>query len=101
MGSEFPAAAPETRAQKRRWCKPSANLSSGGSGAIWLLLLPHYPFLILGPAAGFLKPAPMWHTFYLPIVLVATVRPAASGNDPCETAMDVASIVQPVDANGA
>jgi hypothetical protein len=40
-------------------------------GLMWLLAVPKYPFLILGPAAAFLKPAPMWHTFYLPIVLLA------------------------------
>jgi hypothetical protein len=36
----------------------------------WLLLVPYYPFLILGPAAGFLNAAPMWHTFYAPVLLL-------------------------------
>lgn len=48
-------------------------------GLIWLLLLPQHPFLVLGPAASFLKPAPFWNTFYLPIVLLAAaviLRPA-------------------------
>lgn len=40
-------------------------------GLMWLLLLPHYPFLILGPAAAILKASPMLHTFYLPIVLLS------------------------------
>jgi hypothetical protein len=40
-------------------------------GVMWLLAVPQYPFLILGPAALFLKPAPMWHAFYLPIILLA------------------------------
>jgi len=42
-------------------------------GLIWLLLLPYHPLLILGPAQSFLKPGPMWHAFYLPIVLLAVV----------------------------
>jgi hypothetical protein len=36
----------------------------------WLLLVPYYPFLILGPAAGFLKAAPIWHMFYAPVLLL-------------------------------
>lgn len=40
-------------------------------GLVWLLLLPHHPFLILGPAASFLKPGPIWGAFYVPIVLLA------------------------------
>jgi len=42
-------------------------------GLAWLLLLPHYPVLILGPAAALLKAAPMWHKFYFPILLLALV----------------------------
>jgi hypothetical protein len=47
------------------------ELIFGVVGLLWLLLLPQYPFLILGPAAAFLKPAPMWHAFYLPLLLLA------------------------------
>ncbi len=36
----------------------------------WLLLVPYKPFLILGPAASFLSAAPMWHTFYAPVLLL-------------------------------
>jgi len=39
-------------------------------GLFWLLLVPYFPFLILGPAAAFLKASPMWDTFYLPVVLL-------------------------------
>jgi len=42
-------------------------------GLAWLLLMPHYPVLIFGPAAALLKAAPMWHKFYLPILLVGVV----------------------------
>lgn len=47
---------------------------------VWLLLLPYYPVLILGPAASFLNAGPMWHTFYLPVLLLslfAILRSAA------------------------
>ena len=48
-------------------------------GLVWLLLLPKYPFLILGPAAAFLKAAPMLHTFYLPFLLLGAVALLRSG----------------------
>jgi hypothetical protein len=47
------------------------ELIFGVVGLLWLLAMPSYPFLILGPAAAFLKPAPMWHSFYLPMVLLS------------------------------
>jgi hypothetical protein len=48
-------------------------------GLVWLLLLPKYPVLILGPAAAFLKAGPMVHTFYLPFVLLSVVALLRSG----------------------
>lgn len=48
-------------------------------GLVWLLLVPHYPFLILGPAAAFLEAAPLLHTFYVPFVLLGVVALARSG----------------------
>jgi len=76
-----PLALPPVRRRERR---PSpvhtvCQLAFGVFGLIWLLLLPQYPALILGPAAQFLRAAPMWHPFYVPIVLVgmvALLRPA-------------------------
>jgi hypothetical protein len=38
---------------------------------VWLLLVPHHPFLVFGPAAAFLAGGPIWGTFYAPIVLLA------------------------------
>ena len=49
------------------------ELAFGFFGLIWLLLVPTYPFLIFGPASAFLKAAPMWHTFYWPIVSLAVL----------------------------
>lgn len=48
-------------------------------GLVWLLLLPHHPFLILGPAAAMLQAGPVLHPFYVPIALLSgltILRPA-------------------------
>jgi len=55
------------------------ELVFGWFGLIWLLLVPHYPFLIFGPAASFLKAGPLWHSFYLPIVMLAVFGLLRSG----------------------
>jgi hypothetical protein len=76
-----PMKLPPMRKQER---KPSlvntvCQLVFAVFGLVWLLLLPHNPFLILGPAAAILKAAPMWHSFYLPVVLLTLLtilRPA-------------------------
>jgi hypothetical protein len=41
---------------------------------IWLTGVQNYPFLILGPAASFLRLAPIWRTVYLPIVLLTVAE---------------------------
>jgi hypothetical protein len=51
----------------------------GWFGLIWLLLVPHYPFLIFGPAASFLKAGPLCHTFYFPIVMLGVFGLLRSG----------------------
>src|SRR5215471_6627127 len=40
-------------------------------GLIWLLLVPHNPVLLFGPAAAFLRPGSLWDTFYIPVVAVS------------------------------
>lgn len=35
---------------------------------VWLRIAAGAPFLIFGPAAAFLRPAPIWHHFYWPVV---------------------------------
>jgi len=64
--------------------KPSAlktvcELIFGVFGLVWLLLIPNYPVLILGPAAAFLHAAPVWHRFYIPILLLSALSLARSG----------------------
>lgn len=39
-------------------------------GLIWLLLVPHYPWLIFGPAASILSVGPIWHAFYGAIIFL-------------------------------
>jgi hypothetical protein len=38
--------------------------------AVWWLALPHFPKLILGSGAAYLKLASTWHRFYVPILLL-------------------------------
>jgi hypothetical protein len=45
----------------------------------WLRVAQHAPFMILGPAAAFVKPAPIWHQFYWPIVALALAGMAQAG----------------------
>ena len=59
-----------THEPKTSFVKSACELIFGLVGLVWLLLVPHYPFLILGPAAAFLKAAPILHTFYIPILLL-------------------------------
>jgi len=59
--------------------KTVSEFGFGCFGLVWLLLLPHYPFLILGPAAAFLKAGPMLHNFYLPFVLLSSAGLLRSG----------------------
>jgi hypothetical protein len=41
---------------------------------IWVTGVQRYPFLILGPAASFLKLAPIWYQVYFPIVLLTVAE---------------------------
>ena len=40
----------------------------------WLTEVQSYPFLVLGPAAAFLKLTPIWYQMYFPIVLLTVVE---------------------------
>ncbi len=41
---------------------------------VWMTEVQNYPFLILGPAAAFLKLAPIWYQVYFPIVLLTVAE---------------------------
>jgi hypothetical protein len=69
------------------WAKSKAKNDSGrvsrmdsiaqivalGVSLVWLRVAEGAPFLIFGPAAAFLRPAPVWHQFYWPVVAIAWV----------------------------
>jgi hypothetical protein len=76
-----PLKLPAVRKQERKtsFAQTICELAFGVFGVMWLLLLPHYPVLILGPGAVFLRPAPVWHAFYLPILLLGVVAVIKSG----------------------
>jgi len=37
---------------------------------LWWLAIPYFQFLVLGPSAGELKLAPVWHRYYVPVLLL-------------------------------
>ena len=51
----------EKQESKTSLMQAVCEFAFGFFGLIWLLLVPSYPYLILGPASTFLKAAPMWH----------------------------------------
>jgi hypothetical protein len=61
----------EKRERKTSLFQTIGELGFNVFGLVWILLVPHHPFLIFGPAAAFLEVGPIWHTFYVPIVLLA------------------------------
>jgi len=68
-----PRKLPKVRiAQQKRRRDAIAGIVFGVFGLIWLLAVPNFPFLILGPGALILKAAPIWQTVYFPILLVAS-----------------------------
>jgi hypothetical protein len=61
----------EKTERSKSFFQTNCELAFNVFGFVWLLLIPHHPFLVLGPASGFLSPGPIWQSFYLPIVLLA------------------------------
>jgi hypothetical protein len=55
---------------KRRY-NAACGIVAGIFGLLWLLAIPNYPFLIIGPAALFLKGAPIWQTVYWALVALS------------------------------
>jgi len=53
-----------------RGCARCANCFFVFVCFVWLLLVPQAPFLLLGPAAAIVDPAPVWRSVYVPIVLI-------------------------------
>jgi hypothetical protein len=47
-----------------------AGLIMWATVAFWWIAVPHFPKLILGTGAAYLKLAPTWHRFYMPVLLL-------------------------------
>ncbi|MFT4113741.1 hypothetical protein [Silvibacterium sp.] len=66
------------QAQRRRR-KALTDAVFHGVGLMWLLAVPHYPFLVIGPAAYVLHAAPVWHTVYPFLIGAALLGMVESG----------------------
>jgi hypothetical protein len=47
-----------------------AQIVALGGVLVWLRVAENAPFLIFGPAAAFLRPSPIWHQFYWPVMAI-------------------------------
>ncbi len=61
-----PAKLPPLQKQERKstFVQTFSELAFNVFGFVWLLMVPNHHWMILGPAASFLEPAPLWRTFY-------------------------------------
>jgi hypothetical protein len=68
-----PVKLPKVQAAKpRHRSEGIAAVVFGALYLVWLLAVPSFPFLLLGPAAFFVKAAPVWHSVY-PLILILAV----------------------------
>ncbi len=56
-----------------------AQFVAWGISIGWLRVVQANPFMIFGPAAAFLRPAPIWHQFYWPVVALALAKMLQAG----------------------
>ena len=86
MGNDWPHAPAAARdvwadGQKKpkSYAQAVAEVIFGWILLVWMLLVPHYPYLLMGPGVIILKVAPyqlapVWWTFYWCIVVIAAVE---------------------------
>jgi hypothetical protein len=55
-----------------RWVSAS-GLVTWSVFTLWLLAVPHFPYLIFGPAEAGLRLAPAWRAFYVPMLLLLAI----------------------------
>lgn len=67
----YPRVADEAGKQRVSRIDSFSRLIALAVSVVWLRAVQQNPFLILGPAAAFLKLAPVWHELYVPVVLLA------------------------------
>jgi hypothetical protein len=66
-----PASQPQTDPTRISCFESISQFVALGVSIVWLRVAQRSPFMIFGPAAAFFKLAPVWHQFYLPVVLLA------------------------------
>jgi hypothetical protein len=69
----------DDRKKPKSYAQAVAEVIFGWILLVWLLLVPHYPYLLMGPGVVILKAAPyqlapMWWTFYWCVVVLNTVE---------------------------
>jgi hypothetical protein len=84
-GSDWPRVAvlpfdaqPDHRKKPRTYAQAVIEVIFEWLALVWLLLVPHYPYLLMGPGAPYLKAAPfqlapVWWTFYWCIVVLNVI----------------------------
>jgi len=76
---KLPPVRQEPHERKPSLARSVSEVLFGLFGLMWLLLIPNYPALILGPAHTFLKAGELWHIFYPPIVGLSVYALLRSG----------------------
>jgi hypothetical protein len=76
---KLPPVRKNEEARKPSRLKAACEFGFNIFGLVWLLLVPTYPFLILGPAATFMKATPLVYTFYVPFIFLSLVALVRSG----------------------
>src|SRR5215467_5749405 len=65
---------PIARAQQISRFESVSIIIASAVALVWMTEVQNYQFLILGPAAAFLKLAPIWYQVYFPIVLLTVAE---------------------------
>ena len=82
--------------------KPANLMSRGRSlcefllssaSAVWLMLAPWAPYLVFGPAAAFLEPAPIWRLAYVPVLLLTVAGAMLSFINFARPVLDAGEVV--------
>lgn len=58
-----------------------AQIILGSAFILWWQVVPNAPFVLLGPAASIIAPAPIWASLHWPILLLAVAGVAQAGVD--------------------
>lgn len=71
--AHFPALAEQTSGLRVSRMESVSQLIALAIFLVWLHAIRDVPFLVFGPAAAFLKAAPMWGRFYIPVLAVTLI----------------------------